>query len=66
MLDEINEHFIANVSRVELHWMEQEFEKSKDEEDEKNLHDLEVDCEVVPVQEIEKESPLEIRGGRDI
>lgn len=66
MLDDINEHFIANINRVELHWMEQEFERAKQEEHEKSIHELEVDYEVVPVQEGEEESSSALRGGRYI
>ena len=61
-LDEVNEHFIANASRVELHWMEQEYEKHKQEQNEKHISEIEVEAEVVSGKEATQKSTPKVGG----
>ena len=63
-LDEVNEHFIANASRVELHWMEQEYEKHKQEQNEKHISEIEVEAEVITGKEATQKSASEVGGSR--
>lgn len=64
-LDEVNEHFIANASRVELHWMEQEYEKHKQEQNEKHISEIEVEAEVVTGEETAQKGTPEVGGVRN-
>ena len=67
-LDEVNEHFIANASRVELHWMEQEYEKHKQEQHEEinqeDIQEIEVIAEVITGKEDKATSTSEVGGSR--
>lgn len=62
LLDDINERLYANASRVELHWMEQEYEKQKQEQYDENIQYIEVDCEIETSKKSKEEETPEVGG----